>query len=349
MRYIPVNQLKNGMILGQDIHDAAGRMLLAKRLVLSEENISYIAFLGIPGVYIDDDFTKDIQIEEIVRPEIRQQAVSLVQEIFMKAENQELPPEEQHIRAIVTDVVNAVLDNDDVMYNLVELKTYDDYTYFHSTNVAILSGVIGAKCSLGESELEDLVTSGFLHDMGKVFIDPELINAPRKLTEDERIKMMAHPQAGYDYLKKNYNFSETILQAVYEHHEWYNGYGYPMHKTGRELIRNSKILQAADVYDAMTSKRPCHAPYLPSEVMEYIMGRSGMEFDPYVVKVMANELCVYPVGCEVELSDGRRAIVAANHNGFILRPTVKILDTGEMLDLKANREALHVTIVKLMM
>ncbi len=349
MRYIPVDQLKNGMILGQDIHDAAGRMLLAKRLLLSEENISYIAFLGIPGVYIDDEFSKDIQIQEVVRPEVKKTAVTLVREIFMRAQEQELPSEEEHICNIVNKVVNDVLDHDDVMYNLVELKTYDGYTYFHSVNVAILAGVIGAKCSLGESELQYLVTSGFLHDIGKVFIDPKLINAPRKLNEEERIRMMEHPKEGYEFLKKNYHFPETVLRAVYEHHEWYNGYGYPMHKTGRELIRNSKILKAADVYDAMTSKRPYHAPYLPSEVMEYIMGRSGMEFDPYIVKVMANELCVYPVGCEVELSDGRRAIVTKNHMGFILRPTVKILETGESLNLKTDRDALHLTIVRLMM
>ena len=74
-----------------------------------------------------------------------------------------------------------------------------------------------------------------------------------------------------------------------------------------------------------------------------------MEFDPYVVKVMTNELCVYPVGCEVTLSDGRKGIVTENHSGFILRPTIKLLDTGELIDLKNNRDAWNITIVKLMM
>ena len=105
----------------------------------------------------------------------------------------------------------------------------------------------------------------------------------------------------------------------------------------------------ADVYDAMTSRRPYHEPYLPSEVVEYIMGRSGMEFDPESVRVMANELSVYPVGCEVELSDGRHGIVAENHRGFVLRPTVKMLDDGSMLDLLNDHDALNLTITKLMM
>lgn len=349
MRYMPLGQLKNGMILGQEIHDANGRMLLAKNTTLTQENISYITFLGIQGVYIDDNFSKDVQIQEVVRPEVRQTAVTLVQNIFMRTSEGELPDQEQEIKEKVEEIVGDVLENEDVMYNLIEIKTYDGYTYFHSANVAILAGVIGAKCGLDKEELEDLVTAGFLHDIGKVFISSDIINAPRRLTEEERIKMMDHPRKGYEFLLENYDFPERVTTAVYEHHEWYNGNGSPCHKKGKELTVCSRILKAADVYDAMTSRRSYHAPYLPSEVMEYIMGRSGMEFDPRIVKVMMRELCVYPVGCEVELSDGRRGVVIENHRGYVLRPTVKLLEGGTIVDLAQDRKYWNVTITKLMM
>ena len=349
MRYTPINQVKSEMILGQEIHDASGRLLLSKHLKLTEENISYIAFLGIPGVYIDDKFVKEVEIEEIVKPEIRQTAVSLVQNLFLTVAEGELPNQENEIKKNVEEIVNNVLENEDVMYNLIELKTYDDYTYFHSANVAILAGVIGAKCGLTKQELEDIVISGFLHDIGKVFIDPNIINAPRRLTEEERLKMMAHPRSGYEFLVENYHFSERVLRAVYEHHEWVNGMGYPCHKKEDELLLNSKILKAADVYDAMTSRRSYHAPYLPGEVLEYIMGRSGMEFDTQIVQVMTNELCVYPLGCEVELSDSTHAIVIKNHRGFVLRPTIKLLTDGRIMNLTTDRTTWNLTITKLMM
>ncbi len=349
MRYYPIDQLKNGMTLGQEIHDASGRMLLAKYTPLTDENISYIAFLGIPGVYVDDQFTKDVEIREVVRPEVRKSAIQIVQDIFMAAVGGNLSSKEAEIQQNVKNIVNNVLENEDVMYNIVEIKTYDDYTYFHSANVAILAGVLGAKAGFKQEELDDLVTAGFLHDIGKVFINPEIITAPRALTEQERIEMMDHPALGHDFLVKNYNFPKNVTDAVYEHHEWHNGGGYPRRLKGDEISRFAKILKLADVYDAMTSRRSYHEPYLPSDVVEYIMARSGMEFDPESVLIMANELAVYPVGAEVELSDGRHGIVIENHKGFVLRPTLRMLDDGKNLNLLDDRRALNLTITKLLM
>lgn len=349
MRYFPINQVKAGMILGQELHDASGKMLLAQYTKLTSENVSYIAFLGVPGVYIDDQFSKEVEIREVVRPEVRRSAVQIVQNVFRRAAGGELAPQEKAIQENVEEIVNNVLENDDVMYNLIEVKTYDDYTYFHSANVAILSGVLGAKSKLPQKDLDSLVTAGFLHDIGKIFVNPDIINAPRQLTEEERIAMMDHPRRGYEFLLGNYDFPEEVLLAVYEHHEWHDGTGYPRRLKGNAISPLARILKVADVYDAMTSRRPYHEPYLPSEVVEYIMGRSGMEFDPVSVQVMANELSVYPVGCEVELSNGRHGIVAENHRGFVLRPTVKMLDDGSMLDLLNDHDALNLTITRLMM
>ncbi len=337
------------MTLGQEIHDASGRMLLAKYTPLTDENISYIAFLGIPGIYVDDQFTKDVEIREVVRPEVRKSAIQIVQDIFMAAVGGNLSSKESAIQQNVKNIVNNVLENEDVMYNIVEIKTYDDYTYFHSANVAILAGVLGAKAGFKQEELDELVTAGFLHDIGKVFINPEIITAPRALTEAERIEMMDHPALGYEFLIKNYNFPKNVTDAVYQHHEWHNGGGYPRRLKGDEISRFAKILKLADVYDAMRSRRSYHEPYLPSDVLEYIMGRSGMEFDPESVQIMANELSVYPVGAEVELSDGRHGIVIENHRGFVLRPTLRMLEDGSSLNLMDDRKALNLTIIKLLM
>lgn len=348
MRYLPVNKLKEGMILGQELQDAAGHMLLEKHTKLSKENISYIGMLEVGGIYIDDDFSRDVEIRGVIRPEVKKMSLHLVSEIFGQITDGEEAPEELAFQQNVQNVVNNVLDNRDVVSNLMEVRTYDNYTYFHSVNVGVLSGVIGAKLGLLEEELNHLVTAGFLHDIGKVFIAPELINAPRRLNEEERFRMMDHPREGSDFLRDHYDFAPEVIRAVYEHHEWYDGGGYPCRKKGKETSLLSRVIKAADVYDAMTSKRVYHDPYLPSEVLEYIMGRSGMEFDPEIVKVMVQELCVYPVGCEVELSNGERALVVKNHKGYALRPIVKLMSNSRVIDLTADRNAWNLTIVKLM-
>lgn len=349
MRYMPISQLKEKMILGQELFNATGKILLEKHTVLTEENISYIAFLGIPGVYVDDEFSKEAQITEVVLPEVKRAAVSIVQDVFVRSESGDMDPEEERIKAIVEAIINNILENKDVMTNLLELKTYDDYTFFHSANVAVLAGIIGAKCNISEMEMEAVVTAGFLHDIGKVFIRPEIINAPRKLTDNERTQIMDHPRLGYDFLVNHFHFDDIITQAVYEHHEWVNGEGYPRRVNKDDIMFISKILRAADVYDAMTSNRPYHAPFLPSEVMEYIMGRTGLEFDAKVARTMSKELCIFPVGCEVELSDGMHGIVVENHRGFVMRPTIKIIPTGEMVDLCEDRSKWKLVISKLLM
>lgn len=349
MRYYSIDQIREGMILGQELHDASGEMLLAKFTKLTTENISYLAFLGLPGIYVDDHFSKEVEIQEVVRPEVRKSAVRVVRNIFNQAAGEDTPVGEMHLRENVEHIVGDVLGNDDVMLNLVEVRTYDDYTYFHSANVAILAGILGAKAKLDEKSLSNLVTAGFLHDIGKIFVNPDIINAPRQLTEEERIDMMDHPRRGYEFLLGNYDFPEEVLEAVYEHHEWHNGTGYPRRLKGDGISKLARILKVADVYDAMTSRRSYHDPYLPSDVVEYIMGRSGMEFDPETVKILAEELPVYPVGCEVELSDGRRAIVAENHRGYVLRPTIKLLEDGSLLNLLDDSGTWNITITRLLL
>lgn len=349
MRYMSVSQLKENMVLGQELFNASGKVLLEKHTTLTEEKISYIAFLGIPGVYIDDEFTKEVQIKEVIVPEVKREALAVVQDVFVKSTDGDMDPEEERIQKIVEEIINNILDNKDVMTNLLELKSYNDYTFFHSTNVAILSGVIGAKCRLSDLELEYLVTAGFLHDIGKIFIKDDIINAPRKLTNEERTMMMDHPRLGYELLVKKFDFSDIVTRAVYEHHEWVNGEGYPKRKHNDDIMFISKILRAADVYDAMTSNRPYHSPFLPSEVMEYMMGRTGLEFDTKVMMTMSKELCIFPVGCEVELSDGTHGIVVENHRGFVMRPKIKIIPSGEIFDLCEDRSKWKLIISKLLM
>ncbi|MQN01253.1 MAG: HD-GYP domain-containing protein [bacterium LCO1.1] len=347
MRYVLVKNLEPDMVLGQEIYDSDGRLLLSKHTVLNEDNISFIIFTGVPGVYIDEEFSEDAKAEEVVGSEVRRAALRIVHDVFIKAGRHEAASEKE-LSQVVDRITDDVISDNDVVENLITIRTHDGYTYFHSVDVAILSGVLGARLGLNEQDLRDIVTAGFLHDVGKVFISEDILNAPRKLTPDERTKMMDHPRMGYDFLKDKYNFNEHVLQGVYQHHEWFNGGGYPRRIAGNDILFLARIIKVADVYDAMTGKRSYHNPYLPSDVLEYIMGRNGMEFDPVVVHMMSRELCVYPVGCEVELSNGFRAVVLANRRGSIMRPKVKIRETGEEIDLTEDRKAWNLTITKLL-
>ena len=346
MRYLPITEIKEGMALGQDIYDGEGRMLLAKHQILNNEYARNLDTMGFQGVYIDDDFSEDIEVEEVIKPAIKSRALKLVHVLFMEDENAE-DAKEWRIRQLVTDVVEDILNNGDAMYNMMDLKTYDDYTFFHSVSVAVLSAILGARYGMDEYELRILATAALLHDIGKKFLEVDILNAKRALTEEERRIVAQHPRLGYEFLRDNYDFAPEVCIGVLQHHESYNGEGYPLRKSGEDIDINARIIKLADVYDAMTSKRPYRDALSPSDAVEYIMAMCGSEFDPQLVEVFLKWVAVYPVGCEVWLSDGRKSVVAKNFHNFVLRPIVKILDTGALINLNEDRNARNITIVRL--
>lgn len=346
MRYVPMKRLKSGMVVKQDIYSGEGNLILEKEIVLDDEQIKELDELGLPGIYVNDGFAEDIQIEQIIRPEIRAKALKLVQQMFVtELEN---PPLQEDIEAVVLEIVKEITANKDVMCNLLDMKTYEDYTYFHCVNVAVLSAVIGVSSNLPEEDVVALTTAAILHDVGKRFVEREVLNARRRLTEEERRLIIQHPKLGYEFLRDHYDFSSYIYSSVLQHHEWYNGEGYPLRRSGSEIPLYARIIKIADVYDAFTSKLPYREPKSPSEAAEYLVKSNGGEFDPELLEVFMKKISVYPVGCEVTLSDGRRAIVVENFEDAILRPKVKLKPTGEVMNLKEDAMAKDITIIELL-
>lgn len=348
MRYITIGEIKKGMVLGQDVYDGKGTMLLAKHQILSREHIANLEGYGYPGLYIDDEFTQKIEAEEVIRPELKQRALELVHDLFVCDEQQmDASEQEWRIRETVMTVVEDIMSNGDVMYNMMDLKNYDDYTYFHSVNVAILSAVLGVRYGMEEYELRILTTAALLHDIGKKFLEIDILNARRALTDEERRIVLQHPKLGYEFLRDYYDFAPEVYLGVLEHHENYNGEGYPMRRSGDDISLYGRIIKLADVYDAMISKRPYRNALSPSDAIEYIMAMNGTEFDPQLVDVFVKWVAVYPVGCSVELSDGRTAVVTYNYPGFALRPKIKVEGSGEEIDLKTDCDARNITITRL--
>ena len=348
MRYMKFEQVKEGMVVGQDIYDGDGCLLIAKDLVLNADYIENLKRMGFAGLYVRDELTEEIDIKDVISPEVRREAVREVRELFLTNDGIEATSEEEdQIRQMVQNVVEQVIDSEDVLYNVMDLKNYDNYTYFHSVSVAVLSAVIGARMKMTTQELLVLTTAAFLHDIGKKFLDIEILNSSQKLTKPQIDHLLQHPMKGYEFLKTNFQFPPMVALGVLEHHEWYNGEGYPLHKSGNDIPLCARIIKIADVYDAMTSKRPYHEPISPAETVEYIMARMETEFDPNVLRYFLKSVAVYPVGCEVELSNGQHAVIIENFKDYILRPKIKVLETEQIINLVTDEDARNITIIKL--
>jgi len=347
MRYIPISQVEPGMALGQDIYDGAGRMLLASHLILNREYIASLSALGFPGVYIDDAFSEDIEIVEVIRPEVKREALSLINSMFIDDPQVGLDLKMKHV---AEEVVESVLLNGYVMCNMMDIKSYDDYTYYHSVNVGILAAMVGSTFDLNVQQLADLTMAAMLHDVGKRFIPLEILNKEDHLSDEERAVLQTHPRQGADFLRDHYkNFSVYVLQGVLQHHEWYDGEGYPLGRMSDDIPLEARIISVVDVYDALTSNRPYREAHSNAEALEYIMGSSGRQFDPEVIDHFMHKIAIYPVGVQVELSDGSSAVVMENYEEFVLRPKVKQIGTGRVMDLARDPELRNITITRLIM
>lgn len=346
MRYVPIEKLTSGMVLGKDLFDGAGRILLSKHAILSHEYISNLSYLGFQGAYIDESFTRGLEIQEILQPEVKREALKLVTQMFNMdtMEKKDLTKEQREIQRVVSEIIENILEDGDIMMSLLDLKTYDDYTYFHSVNVATIAVMIGAYDEMEKEELVKLAQAAILHDIGKKFLDVNVLNLSRALTRKEREIVREHTRLGHNFLRNNFDFPKEVWLSVLEHHERYDGKGYPDQKSGEEIQVFARIIAIAETYDAMVSKKPYRDAVSPSDAVEYLMSESGGAFDPKYIKLFIRKIAVYPIGCEVELSNGKHAIVIRNYQDFPLRPRVLILNDETELDLNRDLEARNVTI-----
>lgn len=347
MRYVPVSLLENGMVLGRDIYDGGGRMLLARHLILNPAYIRSLEDMGFPGAYIDDEFSEDIEIKEVIRPEVKREALSMINTLFLNSG--EIGVSEASMNRVAKTIVEQVLDNGDAMCNMLDIKRYDDYTYFHSINVGILATIVGCAMKFSEEQLRDLTLSAMLHDIGKRFIPVEILNKKGELTDEERAVLRTHPRQGADFLRERFNFSVFVNQGVMQHHEWFNGNGYPLGRSKEEIPIFARIISVVDVYDALTTNRMYRPAVAQNEAVEYLMGSSGGQFDPEVLDVFLHQIAIYPTGAQVKLSDGSQAVVMKNYPEMVLRPKVKQIGTSRIIDLAYDPAARNLTIVDMIM
>jgi len=179
-------------------------------------------------------------------------------------------PSSENIRETkraVADVVDLILDDMETSHHLMMITDHDYYTYTHSVHVGVLS-ICLAKNLFKRSDAHDLHELGagfFLHDLGKVRIDQGIINKPAKLTDDEMQVMRKHPNLGYVILKETKQMTEESKIIVLQHHERFDGAGYPKGLRSDEIHVYGRICAIADVYDALTTERPYRRKLEPFE------------------------------------------------------------------------------------
>lgn len=332
MRYIAIDKAEPGMVLAGNVLDVYGHKLISSDNVLTAGYIGKLKEFGFPGVYINDELSQDIVIEAVISPQLRSEGIESIRRCDIDA-----------CQKVAKQMVAEIMSKGTVSLDMMDLRSFDDFTHAHSVNVAAICGVIGMGYLFSEKDMENLVTAALIHDLGKMLIPEEVLNKPGRLTGEEYQMMKSHVQLTYDMIKERWDISSVVKVAVLEHHENEDGSGYPRGIDGSEQILIAKIIHVVDVYDALVSKRSYKASYSPYEASEYLMGGCGILFDRDVVQMLLKYVPLYPKGTEVEISDGRRGIICENAGIHNLRPVIRLM-TGQKLDL-CEKGNLNLTIM----
>ncbi len=191
---------------------------------------------------------------------------------------------------VVTAMENASLYEDlrenyfrTVQALVAAVEAKDPYTRWHSTNVAKYAVAIARDMGMSPSQLEEMHIASILHDVGKIGISERIISKPERLSREEFDIMKDHPAHGIRILEP-IGFSASITSAIYQHHERYDGKGYPEGLAGEQIVLPARILNVADTIDAMVSERPYRGTISSQEVLRELDRESGGQFDPEVAQ-----------------------------------------------------------------
>lgn len=214
------------------------------------------------------------------------------------------------------------------------LRGFDDLTYMHSMNVALICNVIGGWLNMPKEEVDELIICGLLHDIGKLKIPSEIILKPGKLTDEEFEMIRSHPTLGHEILMTK-DLTERVKLAALQHHERFDGSGYPGHLKGDQIGRFSAIVAIADVYDAMTSNRVYRKGICPFKVIGILEQEKNL-YDPETLLLFMQRTTEAYINSEVLLSNGERGKVVLLNQQVLSRPV--IITQKTTYDLSKNSD-----------
>lgn len=211
----------------------------------------------------------------------------IMQELIVVNENkiQELHIKNEELGAANKDLVASLV-------SAIEAK--DKYTLGHSQRVSEYASQIAEKMGFAEDKVNEIRIAGMLHDVGKIGVADDILHKPSKLTKDEYEEVKKHPAIG-SWILNSLNLSDTTMDAINYHHERYDGKGYPLGLTGKEVSLEAQIIALSDAYDAMTSDRPYRKAMSHIEAMNEIKRCSYTQFNPELVELVEREGFSTPV------------------------------------------------------
>lgn len=347
MRRIKTSELKPGMILSSDVYNYQDQLILPAGMALTEKAISKLSFYSIFFVRVEDpqaeDTPKESYSERVrhsdefkVYKESFEHNVELMEVLISDLVHEE--PTEEAVNAVVNNAIQMLEDkqaDSNVFDMLHNMREYDDMTYAHSLNVALICNVLAKWLGMSEKDQKLAFTCGILHDIGKLMVPEDIIHKQGKLTKEEYDKIKMHPIEGYNYIR-DLDIDEHIKKTILMHHERYDGTGYPLGTKGDDIDKFARICAIADVYEATTSARKYRGASSPFQVVETFEKEGYQKYDTHMIMTFLEKIVDNYMLNRVRLSNGMEGEIVYINKTCLSRPVVKCGE--EFVDLSKRRD-----------
>lgn len=329
VRRVPLNEVKEGERLGRTLLSSDGKVLLAAGQRLEERFLQRLKELGYFAVYIQDQATEDIEIEDVVSEQTRSELTLELVRTCQKLKVTEQTLNVGSLISLVDEVVSEVASKPNLLISFLDIRSQEDYLYAHSVNSCILGIQLATGFFTDVRRLKDLGVGLLLHDVGMVEMPRDVVNKAGKLTPSEKEKVNQHAKLGFEGLRRKDEISLLSAHIAYQHHERYDGTGYPRKLAGDQVHPYAKICAVVDAFDALVSDRPWRKRFTPDRALNLILLESGKAFDPLVIQKFRENVAIYPVGTMVRLSTHETAVVKSVQKGLSHRPVVRVIKDAQ--------------------
>ena len=356
---LPIDKLEAGMISAKAITTKRGQSIAPAGTELTSQLIARLAFYKIETVDVEDPVVAEPEPEPVpetpkpVEKETVSDQITYTQRLKASPKFKQFQMDyglnieylKENMDAIIagagSECFDMLLENCESLFRgktslelfdmIQNIKGLNDSVYAHSLNVALIARAIGKWLKFSREDLDTLTVAGLLHDIGKTQIPDEILNKPGRYTPEERELVQSHPLLGNKLLKGK-GFDPRILYATLQHHERYDGTGYPRGLASDEIEDFAAIIAISDVYDAMTAVRSYRNPLCAFQVIGEFEKEGFQMYNTQFLLTFLERIAATYQNSRVLLSDMRSGRVVYINKQNLSRPVIE-LDSKEILDL----------------
>ena len=333
MKTVATLALKPGMILGEDVLTYKNELLLPKNTKVDDIVVAKLNRYSIMCVQImeEADFAtthfEKVRVSEGFKR--FEEKYNIYMPMYKKMINDLIYTgkslDQNTLFQIYAELSGCAKNGElllDYLYNM--LPSEDDLTYAHCVNSALIAGVFGTWLGLPNKDIFTLIFCGFVYDIGKLLLPPQLIWKPDKLTDEEYEFVKTHVIRGY-HIIKDQGFEDNIIQAALQHHERCDGTGYPNKLKDNEINQYAKYMSIIDAYEAMTSARTYRASLIPFKGIENFE-RSSSHYNSIILNPILQRIANSQLGMTVRLNNDQIAEIILINQQKLSRPLIKCGD-----------------------